>query len=478
MSVFTVERVLQDPCFYTLAANDCFFHDSSVACLLNGHYRYMRWQGHKVNPLDAHLTESHIRIFGSEDQGVTWTLEADFDIPNRTQWNSIFSPDGVRLLASETDTFGYAYDAAHSTLAYSDDRGLTWHSAISAATFASLTFQCIGLGFCKLPGTTTVLAYGQFEVAGVPYNFFRSTDNGQTFTPFSDAGEFIIMHAAALSSTRLVAFGTASAYYSTDAGATWLPATLPSFNDVPKFAQPMGGSNLLVAGRTNFQGGIFTSSDNGENYSVLATIPTLSNHSSVTLRRLTPTTLITGGNSDNPDNKIMWWISEDTGATWTETSSYTGDRVAACDSSWMTITNDGHMLAGVDRPTRASVATDNKGEIWRGTVAGLVVTGGTCEAENEPAPEPPPLVLMHAPSDCVPIFTPPPCPPACPLDPVQPEGVLVPPRALAGIAFRSALYFLGLTQGTPTGTVPTVTMGLPAGCGATFTNNYCAVAGC
>ena len=94
----TVTRVLQDPAHFS-PANNCFFHDSAVACLLEGDYRYLRWEGQKAVSSDPDLTDSQSRIFGSSDQGLTWGLLAQFLVPDKTQWNALFSPNGTRLLA-------------------------------------------------------------------------------------------------------------------------------------------------------------------------------------------------------------------------------------------------------------------------------------------------------------------------------------------------------------------------------------------
>jgi len=61
---------------------------------------------------------------------------------------------------------------------------------------------------------------------------------------------------------------------------------------------------------------------------------------------------------------------------------------------------------------------------------------------------------------------------------VQPEGLVVVPSAGFGGGFRSPLFLLGLADGTGLPAQPVAALGRPSGCGATFANNLCAVAGC
>jgi hypothetical protein len=470
----TMEMVLQDPPHFFPATN-CYFHHSSVCCMTDAHYRWMRWEGQKAIVSDPDLNGSQVRMFGSDDQGVTWDLLAEFDVPLRTQWSfDTFSPGGERLLAGIFDKTTSAYDASFSVLPRSEDRGLTWVSAVSQDFYDSLTFQAQTTCFVKLPNTTTVLAFGQYEVAGVPYNVLRSTDDGLTFTAFSSVGEFIIFNAVALSSTVVVASATASAYYSTDGGATWTQATKPGSTVVGEPIS-MGSGVVLTAGRdATAHGAVLRSLDSGQTYSILASFPTM--NALYTIRALTTTHLVVGGDTVNPGDLITWWLSEDAGDTWAEATALVGDRFAASLTASLTITTTGIVLADLDRKPTSAVAAERLSEIWRGTVEGLVSTGiGTCEA----APTVPPIAagLLGTHLLCIPILSPAPCPQLCPVDPVQPEGVLVLPTAPEGGGWFDLLGVVELVDGSVVPVVPAVTLGHPAGCGATFANNYCAVAG-
>lgn len=477
-----VERVLQDPAHFSPPTN-CYFHSLPVCCMLDGRYRAARWEGRKAVSSDPDLDASHTRLFSSVDQGATWSLLTDFDVPLHTQWNGLFSTGGNRLLASTFDKADYAYDASFSLIPRSEDGGLTWTSAVSAGFFGSLTFTALTLGFVKLPNTITVLAYGRYEVGGVPFNFLRSTDDGLTFTAFSDMGVFLVGNAVALSATEIVAVDVngADPMYSTDGGATWNAATKPAgFTTLLFTFAAMGSGVVLAFGRTTIAnlGTIFRSTDSGQTYVTHALVggETRSAH---TIRAVTMTTLIVSATGPSPaPSPQKWWLSEDAGDTWTP-AAIVGPVIPDAVSTHMTVTSAGFMLSGVTRPPGPTTVTaDHVAEIWRGTVAGLVPTGiGTCEALLAP---PLAAAVMGVRIDCVPILTPPVCPPVCAADPVQPEGVLVIPDApgVFGGGFRSALYLLGLAEGVVVVTPPIGILGRPATCGALIVNNNCAVAGC
>ena len=62
---------------------------------------------------------------------------------------------------------------------------------------------------------------------------------------------------------------------------------------------------------------------------------------------------------------------------------------------------------------------------------------------------------------------------------MQPAGVLVLPAAsvIAGDGWIDPLGVLELADASDFVPILTVPLGYPAGCGGTFANNYCAVAG-
>jgi BNR/Asp-box repeat len=525
----TVERVLQDPSHFA-ASNNCFFHDSCVACMLDERYRFLRWEGRKANSGDANLDQSHTRIFSSADQGATWALLTDFDVPLHTQWNELFSPGGNRLLAGTADKADYAYNGSFSLIPRSEDGGVTWTSAVSSGFFGSLTAPANTQRFVKLPNTTTVLAFGKYEVSGVPFNVLRSTDDGLTFTAFSDMGVALANHAAALSATEVVAVDDngSAPMYSTDGGATWTAATKPAGATTLLFAFAAMGSGVVLAfGRTTSSnlGTIFRSTDSGQSYVTHALVGSETNRAHI-IRALSSTVLIAGAGGPSPTILQKWWLSEDTGDTWSA-AALVGDQAANSDSTSMTVTTQGFMLASLDRPTRAVIAADNKGEIWRGTVAGFSSGGvGTCEAAASVEPSPP-VGQLGVHFLCIPTLSPQPCPQLCPADPVQPEGELVIPGGggmpvipvalgvrlacdltfshlapariyptdptqpagqlilpggviptIAGGGWRSVMTMLGLVNAPAVVPGPTGTLGLRPGCGATFANTNCAVAGC
>src|SRR4030095_2559753 len=165
-------------------------------------------------------------------------------------------------------------------------------------------------------------------------------------------------------------------------------------------------------------------------------------------------------------NQNNWWITEDAGATWAQ-ASLTGARTTPTSTSGLTITRTGGIVADIDQGPNTGINAFS--EIWRGTVSGFVSGGiGTCEAAEFPQPpEPPaPSAVMGVHLLCIPILTPQPCPPLCPTDPVQPEGLVVVPSAGFGGGFRSPLFLLGLADGTGLPAQPVAALGRPSGCGA------------
>ena len=165
--------------------------------------------------------------------------------------------------------------------------------------------------------------------------------------------------------------------------------------------------------------------------------------------------------------------------------------------------------------------------IWRGVVDGFSTTVGTCESLDSLEPGGPGIAVMGVHLECIPVFSPTPCPPVCPDDPPQPAGVLVIPDGggmpiipvalsmrlactptfsmglcapryptdpvqpagqfilpggggpvLPGGGWRSVMTLLGLVNAPAIIPGPTGALGQPATCGATFANNNCAVAGC
>ena len=479
----TVSRVVQDAATL-VAANDCYFHATAVTCLVDEQYRFLHWEGKKPN-IAAQLDTSQVRLFGSSDQGATWGTVVNVSVPIRTQWNELFSPGGTRLLAGILDHVDGAYDPQFSYLPRSEDGGLTWVSSVSAAFFATAlgVTETRTMRFTRLPTTTTVLAVGRYTVNGNPFNVLRSLDNGVTWAPLADVGVDILNHVVGLSATDVVAVdGTGlNAFFSHDGGATWAAASKPFFSDVIGSPMAMGGGVVLTFGRTTGAalGAIFRSVDSGETYTLFTLIGGEVN-GPFTLRAVSPSDLIAGANGPSPSATQKWWLSADGGASWTP-GTLTNDVVTSSDSSSMTITTQGVMLAALSRPTRATVSSQNFGELWRGLVDGFVPTGiGTCEAVALP-PEPPVVVAatLGIRLDCVPILSPQPCPPLCPVDPVGPVAQLifpVPPSGPGG-GWRSALFLLGLADGTEALTVTPALLTRPSACGATFANNNCAVAG-
>ena len=172
----SVARVLQDDAHFPSATN-CYFQGAAPCCLVEDRYRFLRWEGRKAVITDPDLDQSHTRIFSSTDQGATWSLLTEFDVPLITQWITMFSPGGNRLLAGITDKpQSGPYDSQYSFLPRSEDAGLTWASSVSEAFYDAFTGPSRTMGFVKLPGTTTVLAFGTYDQSagggiGTPWLF-------------------------------------------------------------------------------------------------------------------------------------------------------------------------------------------------------------------------------------------------------------------------------------------------------------------
>ena len=89
---------------------------------------------------DAGLDDSQTRIFGSSDQGATWTLLTDFDVPVTTQWDSAFLPWWRPALGGDLgQDHGRLTMPAIPCLPRSEDGGLTWVSAVTEAFYDAFT---------------------------------------------------------------------------------------------------------------------------------------------------------------------------------------------------------------------------------------------------------------------------------------------------------------------------------------------------
>lgn len=377
-----MERVLQDAASFPLAATDCYFHDTYVCCLESNRYRWLNWEGRKAvaSDPDTLLVDSQVRLWGSTNEGATWTLVIEFDLPLRMQWNTIFSPSGDILLGAGLDNADYVYDATYSVIARSTDAGLTWTSAVSQALFDALgVIGALTVGFIKLPGTETILSFGRYDLGGdSQVNFLRSTDNGVSFSSFSSTGDFNVTSAYAVSATLVVCTTTANAFYSTDSGSTWTQSSKPSGTVLANGIAARPDGALIIIGRTAASvSAAFISTNDGVSYTQLGLLPSGSGSTAETLTVFNDDVLVAGTNT-TPSLLQMWWISEDGGTTWAQ-ASILSDRVASSDVTSITITTDGFVLAGLDRPTRGSIASDNFGEIWRGRLDPVLASySATC----------------------------------------------------------------------------------------------------
>jgi hypothetical protein len=472
----SMAKVFQEASHFTSATN-CYFQNLDISCMVDGRSRAMRWEARKASSGDLLYDNTKLRMFSSDEDGATWSLIAESAPPFYVTMDTLYSPGGDRLLIGASVPTGQAFNATYSLISRSEDAGATWTSAISSGLFNSITLASRAIDFVRLPGTDTVLAFGQFEFGGIAFQVLRSTDAGQTFTSFADTGLFFTLaKPIALSATELVAVGNSvNPMWSSDGGATWTESTKPSLNSIQEVVHLTGDTVLGIGRNPSSLGRAFISTDKGHTFTTLVDIGNNS-ASFLSSRALTAQIAIAGGTeaSGPTANQDNWWITEDAGATWAQ-ASLTGSRTTPTSTGGLTITRTGIVLADIDQGPTTGISAF--AEIWRGAVVGFVGPG-TCEGAE--FPQPPPEVEIGVPSillNCVPIFTPPPCPPLCPTDPLQPEGVLVLPSGRGG-GFLSPLFLLGLVTGSGGLLVTTGTLGVSTTCGATFANNHCAVAGC
>ena len=430
------------------------------------------------------------RPFRSTDNGQTWSeltaLASDENLA-RGRIRSLGVLDQVLLSMTGPQNVG-AYEAGASVIARSLNGGDTWASAVTAPEYALRNYGSDGYSALDFIVTDygTHYALGSFGAGGTSY--VSSTDGGATFTTpstFSGVTTFGVFAGAYLGTDTLIAGDTAHTpiriFRSTNQAGAWTPVNVGAGGQQGTVTGAAlqgalgSGKALLSATRStpSLAPKAYFSTDAGQTW----TEATISGSAQGATDVIAPSatlavlgldvTVAQMGAGGSP-----FRLSTDGGQTFTDAGTQADAFFpgVAYRVMQLAVADDGSVIAVV----QTSDLTTNPNEIWRGVIDGFAGPGPCTPL----TPPPPPVAQMGVPFDCVPIFTPPPCPPQCPVDPAQPVGMIVAPRALSGIAFRSALYFLGLTQGTPAGTVPTVTMGLPAGCGATFANNNCAVAGC
>lgn len=433
------------------------------------------------------------RPFRSTDNGQTWTeltaLASDENLP-RGRVRSLGVLDHVAQSMTGPQNVG-AYEAGASVIARSLDGGATWASSVTNPEYTLRNYGSdgyTGLDFI-VTDYGSIYALGSFGAGGKSY--VTSTDGGATFTnpqTFSGVTTFGVFGGAYLGANTLIAGDTAHTpiriFRSTDQAGTWTPINVGAGGQAGTVtgASPAGalgsGLALLSATRTtpSLAPKAYRSTDAGQTW----TEATISGSAQGATDIIAPSATLAVLGLDVTSAQMgaggsPFRLSTDGGQTFTDMGTQADAFFGgvAYRVKQLAVADDGSIIAVVQTGDLTNTAPN---EIWRGVIGGFSGPG-PCVALVPPIP--PPVTGHMVPLfECAPIISPPPCPPLCPVDPTQPAGLFFAPVAPFGMAFRSALFLLGLVDGASSTVVVGAALGVPAGCGHTFANNNCAVAGC
>jgi photosystem II stability/assembly factor-like uncharacterized protein len=195
----------------------------------------------------------------------------------------------------------------------------------------------------------TLAATGQVLFAGTSYGgLYRSVNGGSLWSLAPVAATTV--HLVAANAGTLLAGTFSSVNRSTDAGATWLPATIPNHTFL---AYAQHGSNQFVGAGA---GGVFRSQDNAATWmAVDAGLP----DTTVTVSALT----VQGQNLFAGTTRGMFRSGDD-GDTWTAISTGLVDTIVVSLGATQNVLFAGTQLGGVFRST-------NGGNSWSTTTTSL-----------------------------------------------------------------------------------------------------------
>jgi hypothetical protein len=204
------------------------------------------------------VTASGHTIYISTNSGTTWTQTSATNGP----WSPVsISADGTKLVAAFLGTGTY------TSIYTSTNSGATWISNNVPALLDSYAYAITSIA---LSADGNKLAAAANPRNGYSGQIFTSTDAGATWIQASVSNQDWISVASSADGTKLVAVAATPAvaegippagpiYTSTNSGTTWMLSTAPS-NNWRCVASSADGTKL-VAG--SFSGPIFTSTDSG-----------------------------------------------------------------------------------------------------------------------------------------------------------------------------------------------------------------------
>jgi hypothetical protein len=439
-------------------------------------------------------TGTVLRTFLSADNGQTWAEGTELDLVENLSQARIRTMAFDTVLAGMTgpQTGAASYEAQGSVIARTTDAGATWGAAVTLTDYTAMfpntatTDFWQAADFVKLAGESTVLAPGAYTSVGNAAIYLTSTDGGVTFNnPRNIAGSFGVFGGVSMGGGVVVFCDTshnpARVWRSIDSGGSWTQVNLPGAGAGATFGAtaigPLANQRLGVVGSRASAGVAFFSADNGVSWTQATVGGSAQGGNDMVAPDGTHVVLgmdvtgaqITAGNTP-------FRLSTDGGATYPDSGTINAGTPLVNGIGYrvlqLAIADDGTVIAAVQT---TDLTNTHPNELWRGVISGLVVDG-PCVPLTPPTPPGPVVGLAGPRVECVPIFSPV-CLVECPPDPVQPEGLRLAPSAHGG-GFLSPLFILGLVSGTGGALVATGQVGVSTVCGATFANNYCAVAGC
>lgn len=428
------------------------------------------------------------RPFRSADNGQTWSeltaLASDENLP-RGRMRSLGVLDAVVQAMTGPQNVG-AYESGASVIARSTNGGDTWASAVTNPEYTLRNYGSDG--YTTLDFITTdygsTYALGSFGAGGTSY--VTSTDGGATFTTpstFSGATTFGVFAGVYLGTNTLIAGDTAHTpiriFRSTDQASTWTPVNVGAGGQAgtitgAALAGALGsGLALLSATRStpSLAPKAYVSTDAGQTW----TEATISGSAQGATDIIAPSATLAVLGLDVTSAQMgaggsPFRLSTDGGQTFTDMGTQADGFFpgVAYRVKQFAVADDGSIIAVVQTGDLSNTAPN---EIWRGVIDGFTGPGPCVPFVG---PEPPPAeALMGQRVDCVPIFSPVACLVECPPDPPAAVGLTTGQATAVGVGFRSPLFLLGLVE-----SAAVAGLGLRVGCGATFANNHCAVAGC